>query len=64
MTDQERDQINCSDLEKINAAADYLNSEMEGVLSHQADLFGNTKLADDLLSSPIRVPTSNADIEK
>lgn len=64
MTDEEREQINRSDLEKIDAAADYLNAEMKDVLSYRADLFADEELDKELLKIPIRVPISDADIEK
>ena len=37
MTHEERERIDRSDLEKIDAAADYLNAEMMDVLSYQND---------------------------
>ncbi|MGH9589170.1 MAG: hypothetical protein ACRD25_02185 [Terracidiphilus sp.] len=64
MTDEEREQVNRSDLEKINAAADYLNAEMEDLLSYQADPLEDEDLYEEPLKVPIRVPISDADIEK
>jgi hypothetical protein len=64
MTDEEREQINRSDVEKINAAADYLNAEALDVLRYQADPFADLDLDESLLKELIRVPITDADIEK
>ena len=64
MTDDEREQINRSDIEKINAAADYLNAEAMDVLRYQADLFADLELDEELLKQLIRVPITDADIER
>lgn len=64
MTDEEREQINRGDLEKFDAAADWLNAELEGVLSCQADPFEDEDLDEEPLKSLVRMPKSHADIEK
>ena len=64
MTDEERERTNREDLEKINAAAEYLNAEAEDVLSYQVDPFEGVDLDEELLQLLIRVPISDADIVK
>jgi hypothetical protein len=64
MTDEEREQINRSDLEKINAAIDYLNAEVIDLDAYQADPFADLELDEELLKQLIRVPITDADIER
>ncbi len=64
MTNEEREKIRQSDLEKINAATDYLNAEAEDLLAYQADIFEDVELDEELLEVLTRVPISDADIEK
>ncbi len=47
MTEDERELINRSDIQKINATADYFNSEMEDVLLYQAE-FDDSLFAETL----------------
>jgi hypothetical protein len=64
MTDDERRRIHQSDLEKINAAADYLNAEANDLLACQVDLFESFDLDETLLGELVRVPVSDADIDR
>jgi len=64
MTEDERKRICQSDLEKINAAADYLNAEALDVLTYQADLFEDLDLDEALLAELVRVPISGVDIDR
>ena len=64
MTKKERERTNREEIKKINAAADYLNAEMEDVLAYQADIFEEPVLDEALLEVLVRVPITDADIEK
>jgi hypothetical protein len=64
MTDDEREQINRSDLEKINAAIDYLTADAIDLDAYQADPFADLDLDEALLKELVRVPITDADIEK
>ena len=50
LIDEERDALNRSDIEKINANAEYLNREMKDVLEYQVsfdELFAEQSLETD-----------------
>lgn len=64
MTQEERERINRSDLEKINAAADYFNAAAMDLLAYQVDIFEDADLNEALLEELVRVPISDSDIER
>lgn len=64
MTDEERERIHRSDLEKINAAADYLNAEALDIDDYHADLFDEVEIDEELLKILVRVPITADDIVK
>ncbi|MGA2570444.1 MAG: hypothetical protein ABSF23_07980 [Terracidiphilus sp.] len=64
MTPMDRERNSRSDLEKINAAADLLNTEAMDILAYQADLFEEVELDEESLKVVVRVPISDTDIER
>jgi hypothetical protein len=60
----DRERNSRSDLEKINAAADLLNTEAMDILAYQADLFEEVELDEESLKVVVRVPISDTDIER
>ena len=64
MTPMDRERNSRSDLEKINAAANLLNTEAMDILAYQADLFEEVEPDEELLKVVVRVPISDTDIEK
>ena len=64
MTQEERERINQSDFEKINAAADYLTAEAMDLLADQVDIFEDPLLDNASLEELVRVPISGADIKR
>jgi hypothetical protein len=64
MTQEERERIHRSDLEKINAVADDLNAEAMDLLACQVDIFEDPLPDHALLEELVRVPISNGGIEK
>jgi hypothetical protein len=63
MTEAEREQLHRSDLEKINLAADYLNSEAQDVLLYQAEI-NFDELDHEIFDKSTVVGFTEADLEK
>lgn len=63
MTGEKREQINRTDLEKIDAVAGYLNAEIMELLHYRVDSYKELDLDKALLKELVQVPISHADIE-